>query len=70
MEPRRFWGPVVADLHHFDEDPDPNQNEKLDPDLHYSDANPPTMGGPKYDSIQYILQECKIWQNQPALIAP
>jgi hypothetical protein len=27
-------GPVVADLHHLDEDPDPNQNEKLDPDPH------------------------------------
>ncbi len=34
-----FWGvyrPVVADYHHFDPDPDPEQHkiEKLDPNPH------------------------------------
>ncbi len=32
MEPWRACRPVVADLHHFDEDPDPHLSEKLDPD--------------------------------------
>ncbi len=33
--------PVVADLHHFDEeqDPDPHWSEKLCPDLHLCDAD-------------------------------
>jgi hypothetical protein len=26
--------PVVADMHHFDEDPDPHQNGKRDLDQH------------------------------------
>ncbi len=40
MEPWRFWSPVVADSHHFDEaqdpdpDPDPHWGEKSDPDPH------------------------------------
>ncbi len=36
MEPRRVCRPVVADLHHFDEeqDPDPHQSEKSGPDPH------------------------------------
>jgi hypothetical protein len=34
MEPQRVCRPVVADLHHFDEDPDPDGSEKLDPDPH------------------------------------
>jgi hypothetical protein len=45
MEPRRVWNPVVADLHHFDEEqsPDPHQSEKSEPDPHQrikSDPNP------------------------------
>ncbi len=36
MEPRRVCRTVVADLHHFDEeqDPDPHQSEKSGPDPH------------------------------------
>ncbi len=34
MEPWRLCRPMVEDLHHFDEDqdPDPHQSEKSDPD--------------------------------------
>jgi hypothetical protein len=37
------YGPVVADLHHFDEeqDPDPHQSQKSYPDPHQSDKSDP-----------------------------
>jgi hypothetical protein len=43
MEQRRVCRPVVADLHHFDEeqDPDPHQSEKSGPDHHYSEKRDP-----------------------------
>ncbi len=36
---RRVFRPVVADLHHLNEewDPDPYRSEKLDPDPHFSE---------------------------------
>ncbi len=40
--PRRVCKPVVvADLHHFDEeqDPDPHQSDMSDPDLHQTEKN-------------------------------
>ncbi len=42
MEVWRVCRPVIADLHHFDEepDPDPHQSEKRDTDPHHGDANP------------------------------
>jgi hypothetical protein len=40
MEPWRLCRPVVADLHHIDEEYHPHLSEKLHPDPHYNDANP------------------------------
>jgi hypothetical protein len=40
MEPWRVCRPVVADSHHFDEDPGHHLSEKLDPDPHESDPDP------------------------------
>ncbi len=40
-EPWRVCIPVVAYLHHFDEDPDPDLSEKSDPDPHLSEKSNP-----------------------------
>jgi hypothetical protein len=36
----RVCGPVVADSHHFNEDPDQHLSEKLDPVTYESDLEP------------------------------
>jgi hypothetical protein len=33
------YRPVVADFHHFKEDPDPHLSEKLDPNQHKKDKD-------------------------------
>jgi hypothetical protein len=42
MEPWMDCRPVVADLHHIDEEPDtdPHQSENSDPDPHQSEKRP------------------------------
>jgi hypothetical protein len=37
MEPWKTCGPVVADLQHFDEDPDTDLSENSDQDPHLSE---------------------------------
>jgi hypothetical protein len=58
LEPRRVRRPVVADLHHFDEEqgPDTQQSKKSEPDPHQSkkDANNMAMNFRRFAStLQY-----------------
>jgi hypothetical protein len=40
-EPGKVCRPVVADSHHFDEEPDPDQTKKPDADPHQSERQDP-----------------------------
>jgi hypothetical protein len=62
MEPWRAYRPVVADCHHFDEDPDtdPHWSEKLDPDPHSSGTDPQPIFKGKGEQGN---EDMKIWKD-------